>query len=247
MKTTMTVAVLLAVLMVASTVVCADEKAASPTPSSSWTAEGPGPAQWASAIMVGSKNKGKEMGLVLRDSGRGFANAMAGLSNGLAAYNRPFSSPSRDVGSGFWLSVYTPLSWAKQRASGAAKMYKTLTVDDLTEDDRAAVIRMVVHADTPRMVVGSSQRSSVEHVVIQSTDGKTVFQPLSIEPIDETVSNAMGGSIGLSGASVTFALLDVIAVRALDKKGEFRIIVVGQDNNDEKSFTVKTKHFQSLP
>lgn len=194
--------------------------------------------QYAEHIRRGQAAKGQEMGLRLRDTGRGIGNGiMAGLG-GMAL--------AATTSSGFSLLVYTPLSWAAQQASGRAKNYMTFDVSQLTEEDRAPVVRVLVFPDTPNYVTGGAARSSVEHVVVRDTRGGHVIQPLSIEPFDQTVSNAMGGSIALNGVTAIFSLEQLQAVRKADKKTEFTITVIG-NGRTERTFKVKSKHIKQLP
>ena len=55
----------------------------------------------------------------------------------------------------------------------------------------------------------------------------------------------MGAVVNLVGLEVVFRLSDVNAVRCKDKKGEFRVNVIGS-TGEEKSFKVRTKHFDDM-
>ncbi|MCP4897032.1 MAG: hypothetical protein GY906_08660, partial [bacterium] len=59
-------------------------------------------------------------------------------------------------------------------------------------------------------------------------------------------SNAMGGEASLTSQLALFDLGEVERVAALDKKGEFFIVVIGT-TGEEKKFKVKKKHFERLP
>ena len=224
-------AAMLVCLLPAATMFADDGKDATPI-------AGPTEQHWQTALTRGQAHKGSEMGLVLEDSGRKWGNALAaGLGGGAAM---------RNTSSGFSAVIYTPLAWASQLAAGAAKQYKQLTLTDLTDEDMQPIVRVVIHADTPNYVVGGVPRSSVEHAVLRSEDKKHVVQPISIEPIDESIRNAMGGEMELAGAVATFPLDQVTALRQLAEDGEFFLTVIGNGRH-EKNFKIKTKHLNRLP
>jgi hypothetical protein len=190
------------------------------------------------ALAVGTKAHGGRRGLVLRDSGKGFLQAMTALSNGAGGVRNAMPSE------GFWVEAWTPLSWVEQQASNAAKQFRTLTPVDVTADMQP-VLRVRVHPDSPTEVSarGMYGASSVEHVVLRSLDHKLVAQPLTKEPFTEEVSNAMGGKAVFQGVAVTFSLDDLATVRG--KSGEFFITVIGEGRGG-KDFKVKKKHFDDL-
>jgi hypothetical protein len=55
-----------------------------------------------------------------------------------------------------------------------------------------------------------------------------------------------GDTVNVGPLVASFALEDVLAISALDKKGEFHVSIVAADREDEHS-KVKSKHFDSLP
>ncbi len=197
------------------------------------------PGQLEMALAVGAKAKGGRRGLVLRDSGQAWAQALTAFGNGANGTSNAMPS------TGFWVEAWTPLSWIEQQASNAAKRYQALTVDDIDAEMRAPVFRVVVHPDTPAEVTarGMAGTSSVDHVVLRCNQKKLVLQPLSVEPFTEDAQNAMGAKVGFQGVIATFPLDGLTAVRG--RSGEFFITVIG-DGGEEKNFKVKPKHFGNL-
>jgi hypothetical protein len=198
---------------------------------------------WASTAAASDKP-----GLVLRDSGRGFMNAMAALST-------PKYQPvnAHTYGTGFWLEVYTPESWIALHKMWAAEEYREFTDNDVTDEMREPVLRVVVHPDIPGTFDGQAMASSVKHAVVRSTFKEAIaVQPLSKEPFAErphgqAIQTVGGAVLEYSGVLVTFPLDAVLALRDADKqsKGEFIITVIGE--SEKKDFKVKTKHFERLP
>jgi hypothetical protein len=185
------------------------------------------------AIALGRQKKNANHALVLRDSGQGFANAMAALST--PRWQAPATK------SGLWLEIYTPLSWVSQQAATATREYREFQV---TPEMLEPVVRVYAHPDTPDVVSarGAAGTRSVQHVVMQNHRRSVTVQPLDREEFTEESKNAMGGSLTYTGQIVTFALDDVLR---LFQEGEFDIIVVG--TSGEKRYTVKRKHFTRLP
>jgi len=193
------------------------------------------------ALTIGAAAKGGRRGLVLRDTGQGFMQAMTAFSNAYGSGPRQ-AEPS----SGFWVEAWTPLSWVEQQSSNAAKQYRNLTRAAVAEEGMLdPVFRVIVHPDTPNEVSrpGMSGTSSVEHVVLRSQDRKIVIQPLSLEPFNEEAQNAFGAKVVFQGVMAQFSLAGLAAVRG--GSGEFFITVIGA-GREEKNFKVKPKHFSSL-
>jgi hypothetical protein len=178
------------------------------------------------AIQAGVNHRGQMMALVLKDSGQTFSNVM----NALGSNNsRKYTS------TGFSCEVYTPMAWIAHQASIAAKRYQTFDASMVTLDMTAPVLRVVANPDvqnydTSEGMVGTS---SVDHVVLRSTDGRKVAQPLTEETFTVGV---------FQGANATFSVDAMNALRDLDPKKEFLITIIGATGK-EKSFMVKEKHF----
>ena len=197
------------------------------------------PGQLETAIAVGTRAKGGRRGLVLRDTGQAWAQALTAFGNGLNGTHNAMPS------TGFWVEAWTPLSWIEQQASNAAKRYLAFTTDDVDGEMRAPLFRVVVHPDTPAEVTarGMLGTSSVEHVVLRCDQKKLVVQPLGLEPFTEDAQNAMGAKVEFQGVIASFPLDGLAAVRG--KSGEFFITVIG-NGGEEKIFKVKSKHFANL-
>jgi hypothetical protein len=114
--------------------------------------------QIGAAIAAGARGKNKHHGLILRDSAQSWAAALSAMDN-----KNPTAS------SGFWLEAFTPLSWIQQQAARAAKEYRTMKVDDVGDELREPVFRVIAHPDTPNTVSarGMTGTSSVQHVVLR--------------------------------------------------------------------------------
>jgi hypothetical protein len=182
---------------------------------------------------VGHQEENANHALVLRDSGQGFANAMAALS--APRWQTPATK------SGLWIEIYTPLSWVSQQAARATREYRQFA---LSPDMMEPVVRVIAHPDTPHIVTGrgAAGTRSVQHVVMQNHERTVTVQPLASEEVIEEVKNAMGGSLTYTGQILTFSLNDVMKLR---QEGEFDIVVVA--TSGEKRYTVKRKHFERLP
>jgi hypothetical protein len=190
------------------------------------------------AFRYGRSDRGKNMGLVIRDAGRGLMNALNALAD----------EPTE--GSGFWIEIYTPVSWLRQLSSDAAREYRDLSRRDLTRTDLASVLRVTVHPDMPDRVSRRGMRlsASVEHVVIRPRGDKGArgLQPLSTRTFDETAVGRHGREASFEGVEATFDLEAVLRVRESSRDGEFDVIVIGSGDR-EKTFGVKKKHFERLP
>jgi len=197
--------------------------------------------QIARAIEKGAADRKEDKcGLRLTDKGRGFFNALTAAANGM---NGTHNSTQ---GGGFKVWVYTPEEWVCHVSFEAAREYRVLTPEELTPEDLADVIRVVAYPDTPTEVVASGmlQQSSVAHVVIRDARKREAIQPIEKRTFTEDVQNAMGAKLQYVGLIAFFASEDVDSIRALDKKGEFHVTVVG--DNEEKNFKIKDKHFARL-
>ena len=197
--------------------------------------------QIAQAVATGLKGKNTVIGLRIDDAGAGFSSFMHSLDKSMNGY-----SASAAPSSGFWLKAYTPLAWIQQAAADAAKEYRTMSAEDVSEAMREDVFRIYIHPDTPTEVSGRGMKgtSSVQHVVLRDKAKKIVIQPLSKEPFTEASQNAMGAKVEFTGLFVTFSMSDLRELRGAKLDQEFVITVVG--DREEKNFEVKKKHFKHL-
>lgn len=200
--------------------------------------------QIADAIAVGLKAKGKHQGLILKDSGQGFMNALTQAANDMNRYNYNRTT----IGStGFWLEAFTPLTWIQQLASAASKEYRTMTPEDVTDTHREDVFRVLAHPDTPNEVTakGMVGSSGVQHVVLRSGNREVVIQPLKKTDFTEDAANAMGAKFTYGGVVATFPMEGLRELRGPKGDREFFITVIGS-TGEEKNFKVKQKHFSEL-
>jgi hypothetical protein len=156
------------------------------------------------------------------------------------------SGPSTSTG--FRVHIYTPITWIRQLASDAAKEYRPFTIENVREEDRAPVLRVVVYPDTATTVsaAGVSGTSSVQHVVLRDKDKRIVVQPTLKEAFREEAKNAMGGNVQYDGVRVEFPLDGLHELRGAKGDGEFVLTVIGLERK-EKNFDVKKKHFERMP
>lgn len=183
------------------------------------------------AVAIGSKQKGLHQGLIIRDSGQSFANALA-------------TSPGSTTG--FELRLYTPTRWVRQLASNAAKEYRQVTAGEIEPEHRRLILRVFVEPDTPTHIVagGLWRARSAQHVVLKDEKQRVVIQPVSKDEVNREVSNAMGGRATYSGLIATFDMAAVREIRGTNG-GEFYVVVIG-DKGREREFKIKQKHFEWL-
>lgn len=190
------------------------------------------------ALSHGRAEKGKNQALVLRDTGRAISNVLNALAD----------EPTE--GTGFWIEVFTPMSWVAQLASDAAKDYRDLSADDLERSDLASVLRVIVHPDMPDRVSRRGMRlsASVEHVVIRPRGNRhaPALQPVSKRTFDETTVGRHGREATFDGVEAIFDLAGVLRAIRESRDGEFDVIVIGERHR-EKTYGVKRKHFDDLP
>lgn len=193
------------------------------------------PQQIDDAIKVGLKAKGRGQGLFLTDTNALFASALAGaLSPG----------GSSVAHFGFSAEIYTPTTWIRQQASGAAKLFLPFTSNDVDEEILEPVLRVFVHPDTPAHVT-SMNAASVEHAVIRDQKRMMAIQPLSKEEIPQTYSNFMGGTMALQGLLIKFPLDAVRELRGAKQDGII-LTVIGEGGR-QKDFVIQKDRFTRLP
>lgn len=86
--------------------------------------------------------------------------------------------------------------------------------------------------------------SSVSHVVIHDKAKKFVIQPLSKEPLTESVQNMMGASLSYEGIHAVFPGDQVRQLWGPKQDQQFWITVIGP--NWRYDFEIKKKHFNKL-
>ena len=139
----------------------------------------------------------------------------------------------------FDISIFAPCDWIAHQASEAAKKYMTYEV---TEEDLPS--GLLVFA-TPNFRLKFSYLRSVEHVVILSEDKKAPLQPASVVSSERPWSNLAGAEFIFNEVEATFDVAEVEKIRAMNKKGEFYVVVIGE-GDQKKDFKIKQKHFRDL-
>ena len=197
-----------------------------------------------------------------------FSFAQAPLSDEqvLNAINRAFTEKGREIGltlndvqtnllsgivcktcqtTGYTIFVYTPESWIELKAVQARREMLPFAFEDVTTEMRLPYIHVLASPSRPEYLSGSgmAMASSVHRVVLSSTNRGDVVQPLS-ESHSAVENNSAFRSFTQASAGAVFSLEDVKRLRAEDPKGEFFIVVVGDNQN--KYFKVKTKFFNQL-
>ena len=147
------------------------------------------------------------------------------------------------AGSGYRISLYTPLSWIAQLADTAVSDGSTLSVAEVGEDDRAPLLRVFASPSTP--TVGSSRDRSSSVLQVSVLDERRRSRLLPVEQRSFTARHrALLGSGTLTGLQATFRLSDLEALRGGADR-EFFVRVEG--TGYAKDFKVKRKHFSRLP
>jgi hypothetical protein len=116
----------------------------------------------------------------------------------------------------------------------------------VTEADVEPVLRVQVFPDMPTVLSASGMglSQSVQHVVLRDQRRRLVLQPISKERFTQTASSAMRDKV-YDGIVATFPLGAVDQLRQESGNREFLIVVIGEGG--ERTFTVKSKHFERLP
>lgn len=147
--------------------------------------------------------------------------------------------------SGYTITVYNPDQWIALRAQYARSEMEPFDVKDVTDEMRAPVLHVVALPSRADYLSGSGigAASSVHRVVLNDTARQTTIQPLDVRQ-STLQSNSALRSFEYTMASADFALSDVARLRASDAKGEFFIVVVGDNQN--KFFKVKERMLNTL-
>jgi hypothetical protein len=147
--------------------------------------------------------------------------------------------------SGYTIYVYTPASWIELKAFQARREMLPFGLADVTPEMRLPYIHVLASPSQPEYLnaSGMGMASSVHRIVLSSTDRSDVVQPLS-ESHDKVELNSALRSFTQASAGAVFSVADVERLRSEDPKGEFFLVVVGDNKN--KYFKVKTRFFQQL-
>jgi hypothetical protein len=181
------------------------------------------------AIERGS-GKRHQIGLTLNDKQTAFFSALACRTCGQ---------------SGYTITVYNPEQWIELGAAQAKKEMQPFTVADVTDQMRAQELHVVALPSRAEYLTGNgiALSSSVHRVVLNDTARQTTIQPLAVRQ-DTLQSNSALRSFEYTMASAEFSLEDVERLRESDPKGEFFVVVVGDNQN--KFFKVKSRDFKRL-
>jgi hypothetical protein len=147
--------------------------------------------------------------------------------------------------SGYTITVYTPEDWIQLAARQARREMLPFSASDVAPITRLPLLHVNALPSVPDYLNanGFAGASSVHRVVLTDTAGRVTIQPVDLAHSEiETNSALRSASFGTAVAA--FRMTDVDSLRALDPKGEFFIVVVGDKQN--KYFKVKRKHFQAL-
>ena len=146
---------------------------------------------------------------------------------------------------GYTIFVYTPESWIELQAVQARREMLPFGLKDVTPEMRLPYIHALASPSRPEYLNanGMAMASSVHRIVLSSTDRSDVVQPLS-ESHSAVESNSALRSFTQASAGAVFSVEDVERLRSRDPKGEFFIVIVGDNQN--KYFKVKTKFFNQL-
>jgi hypothetical protein len=146
---------------------------------------------------------------------------------------------------GYTIYVYTPESWIELQAVQARREMLPFSVASVSPEMRLPYIHVLASPSKPEYLNanGMAMASSVHRVVLSSTYRNDVVQPLSESHGGVEINSAFRSFTQASAGSV-FSLEDVERLRSEDPKGEFFVVVVGDNQN--KYFKVKTRFFNQL-
>ena len=147
--------------------------------------------------------------------------------------------------SGYVITVYTPEQWVEEAAHYAKREMAPFTLADVPEEMRQPMLHVIAMPSTPQYLNGSgfSWASSVHRVVLSDTSRAVTIQPVDLSH-GSVETNSAFRSASFTSATVSFYMTDVQKLRAADAKGEFFIVVVGDNKN--KFFKVKERFMSSL-
>jgi len=187
-------------------------------------------AQVIAAIDNAIHGKYHEFGLTLNDAQTNF---FSGLACDTCAV------------SGFTIIVFTPEQYVENSAAYAHGEMKPFGLADVTPEMRKPVLHVLAQPSKADYINGNglSMASSVHRVVLTDTGQAEIVQPLEVSN-RSIESNSALRSVTYQNAEATFAMSDVMKLRARDAKGEFFIVVVG--DSQKKYFKVKEKFAKAL-
>ena len=181
------------------------------------------------------------VGLYLRDSLQSFGN----IANDLNITNPVLSQTNH---TGFSVMLYEPRAWLGAQKARALKEFRTFEAEDVWNDDRLPVLRVIVHPDSPEYLtaLGAAGATNAEHVVLRSVDRVQVAQPLSVEPTTEEFWSGLGARTSFAGLVAVFSMGDLERIRSASPGRELFVTIVGERKNSNKDFRVKQKFLAQL-
>ena len=180
-------------------------------------------------------------GLYLQDSQQAFGNAANDLNN-----QNPWLRAGNHTGFAVWL--YEPKAWLGAKKEVVTRRFQTYREEDVPEDDRFQVLRVIVRPDTPEYLtaMGAANANNADHVVLRSINKAQVAQPVSLEPTTEEFWSALGARASFAGLFAIFSMADVERIRSGAPNREFFVTIIGAREKSNRDFRVKAKHFQRL-
>jgi hypothetical protein len=147
--------------------------------------------------------------------------------------------------SGYTITIYNPEQWIELGAEQAKKEMQPFGLADVTDQMRAPALHVIALPSQAEHLTGSgiAGSSSVHRVVLSDTGRQITIQPLAVS-LSTLQSNSALRSFEYTMASTEFSMSDVARLRDSDRKGEFFIVVVGDNQN--KFFKVKSRDFRML-
>ena len=147
--------------------------------------------------------------------------------------------------SGYVITIYTPEQWIEQAARYARREMAPFTLADVPEEMRESMLHVIAMPSTPAYLNGNgfSWASSVHRVVLSDTSRAITIQPVALSH-GSIETNSAFRSANFTSATVSFFMTDVDRLRTTDPKGEFFVVVVGDNKN--KFFKVKARSMSEL-
>jgi hypothetical protein len=186
-------------------------------PRRSWN--GLAEAHVASAIALGSQQKGTARGLRLLGTGETWTRLVTSRGAGPVTAAR------------FHLQIHTPLAWIQQLASDAARDNRPFGMRDVTDEMSEPVLRVTAYSDV---------------TILRADSTAAAIQPLAKEALSVHVLDANGGKTVFEGLRLTFPMEAVRQLRGTRGDGEFFVTVIGTAG-ERNDIRIMKQHFADLP
>jgi hypothetical protein len=181
------------------------------------------------AIASGN-GKHRQIGLTLIDQQTAFLSGMACATCGQSGYK---------------IVVYNPAQWIEHSADQAKSEMQPFSITDVTAEMREPNLHVIALPSRAEYLTGAgiSGSSSVHRIVLSDTARQTTIQPTDVKMATVQGNSALR-SVDYTMASAYFPMSAVASLQANDSKGEFFIVVVGDNQN--KFFKVKSRDMKTL-